>query len=284
MKPSSRMTRVVKRLIYRAIHASRPVHPVTAYCCGLRFEIASNCRIGEALYANGFERYQRGILDQVVTSGSTVLDIGANLGFYTCLFARKVGQAGQVIAVEPTPKVFQALRHNISINRLGDRVTTLRVALSNQEGSAKMHLYSEGNEVYNSLGVTKSWLPEPPESSIDVDTMTMDYLLHKIPDSTQCFVKIDVEGFQHQVLQGGFNRLRDMPNVAMMVEMNDLASQQCGTSSKDSFELLSECGFLPYRTTDGKSLSPLADNLRMSEALNDDIFFFKRPPQFARSA
>ena len=284
MKPSSRMMRVAKRLIYRAIHANRPVHSLIANCCGLQFKIASNCRIGEALYANGFERNQRGILDQAILPGSTILDVGANLGFYTCLFAKKVGQAGKVIAVEPTPMVFQSLQENVSLNNLNDRVTTLPVALSDKGGVAKMHVFSEGNEVYNSLGAMDSWLGEPPEGSIDVETTTMDSLLNKIPDSTPCFIKIDVEGFQHQVLRGGLNRLRQMPNVAMMVEMNDLTSEQCGTSGNETLEMLNSCGFSPYITTDGKSLRPLTDGAHASEALNDDVFFFKNPPEFARAA
>lgn len=284
MKPSSRATRIAKRLLYRSIHAHRSLHSVTARCCGLRFRIASNCRIGEAIYANGFERLQRGILDQVISPGSTVLDVGANLGFYTCLFAKKVGPTGRVIAVEPTPAVFQALQHNISLNDMEDRVTSLRVALSHKQGTAKMHVFSEGNEVYNSLGVTNSWFPEPPVSSIEVDTTTLDSLLGELRPDTSCFIKIDVEGFQHQVLQGGGRYLREMPNLALMVELNDVASQQCGTSSQESLELLNSCGFHPYVTIDGQRLMPLSDYAHLPHAMNDDIFFFKKSICLAKVA
>ncbi len=125
MKPSSRATRIARRLIYRSVHAPRVPHPVPPRCCGLRFRVASNCRIGEDTRVNGFEHFQRGLLDQVITPGSTVLDIGANLSYYTCPFAKKVRHTGRVIAVEPTPMVSQTLQHNISLNRMEDRVTSL---------------------------------------------------------------------------------------------------------------------------------------------------------------
>jgi FkbM family methyltransferase len=284
MKSSSRTARVAKRLLYRAIHAHRPVHPVTARCCGLLFHVASNCRIGEDLYANGFERLQRGILDQIISPGSTVLDIGANLGFYTCLFAKRVGSAGRVIAVEPTPKVFQSLQHNVVLNRMEDRVTSLCAALSDRQGVAKLNLFPEGNEVYNSIGATKSWQHESPESSIEVNTTTLDSLLAESPDDKSCFVKIDVEGFQHQVLQGGINRLREMHNLSLMIEMNDMASRQCGTSTEESLRLLDSCGFNPFITRDGESLTPLSDYKHIPGELNEDVFFFKKSPRLARAA
>lgn len=284
MKPSSRISRILKRLVFRAIHTHRAIHPVTARCCGLQFQVSSNCRIVEDLYTNGFERLQRGILEQIILPGSTVLDVGANLGFYTCLFASKVGPTGKVIAVEPTPSVFQTLQNNIALNGLNDRVAPLQIALSDTEGTASMHVFSEGNEVYNSLGAEKSWLDEPPESSIDVSTKTMDLLLAEIPNDEPCFIKIDVEGFQHQVLQGGINRLNQMQHVALMVELNDNTSQQCGSTAGDSLELMSSCGFQPYATTDGKHLEPLSSCPAMPEGFNRDIFFFKELPPAMRAA
>ena len=236
------------------------------------------------MYVNGFERLQRGILDQVVFPGSTVLDVGANLGFYTCLFAQRVGNAGRVIAVEPTPRVFQSLQENIALNNLQHRVESLRLALSDKIGVARMNIFSEGNEVYNSMGVTKTWQAEAPKESIKVDTSTMDELLRDVSDKTFCFVKIDVEGFQHQVLQGGVNRLRELENIALMVEMNDMASHQCGTSTGGSVKLLESCGFRPYVTKDGNSLTPLCNSGRASEVLNEDVFFFKATPRIACAA
>jgi FkbM family methyltransferase len=281
MKPSPRGIRVARRLIYRVLHAGRSAHPIEFQCCGVRFRIESSSRIGEDLYANGFERQSRGLLDQIIAPGSIVVDVGANIGFYTCLFAKKVGSTGKVIAVEPTPSVFQSLCQNIRLNRMNDRVLAIQAALSSEQGVSRLNVFPEGQEVYNSLGATNV---ENARGSIEVDTRTLDSVLDGISDGRQCIVKIDVEGFENTVLRGGINRLRRMTNIALMVEINDHASQQCGSSSQDSLELLRSCGFRPYVTNDGKSLEPLKSSANSGAGLNDNVFFFKDVPSLARAA
>ena len=246
--------------------------------------MSSNCRIGEDLYSNAFERIQRGILDQIVQPDFTVLDIGANLGFYTCLFAKRVGATGRVIAVEPTPTVFRALKRNVALNGLGDTVNSICVALSDEKGTARMNVFADGKEVYNSLGSTSSPKREIPEGGIEVRTTTLDALLNKVPPNSRCFAKIDVEGYQHQVLMGGIQQLSRLKNIALMVEMNEWASQQCGFSTRNSIELLHSCGFNSFVTNDGKSLLRLCDSRDPRKPLNEDVFFLKNRTSLVRAA
>src|SRR4051812_3071816 len=103
MRPDPRPLRLAKRLWYRAAHATRSAHEVHAHLCGLDISFSSRSRIGEEIFANAFERNERMMIAEIMKPGDTVIDVGANVGFYSCLFARRVGTHGQVLAFEPTP-------------------------------------------------------------------------------------------------------------------------------------------------------------------------------------
>ena len=74
-------------------------------------------------------------LPQLVGRGATAIDIGANLGYYTCPLADIVGSEGRVYAVEPVPVIFEVLRHNVG-NR--QNVTLLNYALGEEERTIEM--------------------------------------------------------------------------------------------------------------------------------------------------
>lgn len=257
MKPDPMPLRVAKRLIYRTLHAHRPAHPVTARYCGLRLRFDSSSRIGEAIYANAFERHQRLILDQILTPGITVVDVGANIGFYTCLFARKVGPQGRVIAVEPTPASFVTLQENVARNGCQQRVECHQCALSDREGHAALNVYDKGQDVYNTLGSFNALAAGSPVATVDVPTARLDRLLENKSLDNGCFIKIDVEGFEYQVLSGAVDHLRSLPKVALMVELNDRAATACGSSTAATMDLLKDCGFHPYQAGGGPYVEAL---------------------------
>lgn len=239
---------------------------------------SSRNRLGEEIYANAFERQERTFLDQLIAPGLTVLDVGANLGFYTCLFASKVGPSGRVIAFEPTPSTFQALEQNVRINGFGDVVACRCCALSNTEGVAPMNTFPEGGDVYNSFGATCALDGGRPQSVIQVPTTTLDAALESEDLRNGCFLKIDVEGFEHQVLLGGQRRLRREPKLALMVELYEPAARQCGSSTLATLDLLEGCGFEAYRMTAAIGLARLqaSDRIELAEGrLPPDVFFFK---------
>jgi len=82
--------------------------------------------------------------------GETFMDIGANNGYYTILAADLVGPKGKVISLEPNPKAFQRLLHNIEINNLKN-VIPLNIALSDKDGKAILYLNSGSEDGLASL-------------------------------------------------------------------------------------------------------------------------------------
>ena len=135
------------------------------------------------------------VIDQL-THG-TFLDIGANVGFFTVRAARRLGTNGHVIAIEPHPKRFEVLRTNTALNRL-DNVTCVPYAAGSANGHTKIF------EPDHSFG------PHPMDVScfaigdkaFDVEMRTIDTILASIKAPPLSLVKIDVEGFEPQVISG----------------------------------------------------------------------------------
>jgi len=91
-------------------------------------------------------------LAETVKPGMTVVDIGANLGYFTLLMADLVGAAGRVHAFEPNPPITARLRQNVSINGISERVTVYEQALSDRNGADAVLLSPHGEPKNAYLG------------------------------------------------------------------------------------------------------------------------------------
>ena len=266
--------------MYRALHAWRPPHTVESNCSGVRLHYSSRNISGEEFYANAFERRERELLDKIITPGLTVLDVGANLGFFTCLFAHRVGPTGRVIAFEPSPDTFRLLNENVRTNGFKDLVDCRCCALSDTEGTARLHVFSQGYEGYNSLGASRFSDSCAAVAAIDVGTTTIDRCLEQAgADSCKgYFIKVDVEGFEQRVLAGGLDHLNRIENLSLMVELYEPSARQCGSSTLETLDLLESCGFHAYRIAEIGDLAPLDGKSRaelIEARLYPNVFFFK---------
>jgi FkbM family methyltransferase len=123
-------------------------------------------------------------------------DIGANIGYYTCLLGQSVGPTGRVVAFEPARETRERLAHNIGLNKLAN-VEVSPLALGGAEGVARIHYRDAGLfEGTASLSERRG-----QTGSEEVQVATLDSLLTRFgaPD----FLKIDVEGAQLDVWRGG---------------------------------------------------------------------------------
>jgi len=138
------------------------------------------------------------VLERLVTSlkpGEVVFDVGANVGLYTVLLAKVVGEGGQVIAFEPEGQTYAHLLDNLKLNSLTN-VRCFRKALGERSGQAK--LYS--GEVIG--GASLLHAPEGKGSGEVVDIVEGDQLVAAENLPLPRAVKIDVEGYEYAVIQG----------------------------------------------------------------------------------
>ncbi|MGH9679430.1 MAG: FkbM family methyltransferase, partial [Candidatus Acidiferrales bacterium] len=98
------------------------------------------------------------------------IDVGANIGYFSCLMAKLAGLAGKVIAVEPEPTNLDLLRQNLKINQLAN-VTVHPCALGASEGSAKLGLYKPSNRGRHSI------IDASERESIEVPVRTLDEIV-----------------------------------------------------------------------------------------------------------
>jgi FkbM family methyltransferase len=131
------------------------------------------------------------------TAGQTVIDAGANVGFFSLRHAQNVGPSGRVFAFEPNPQVFELLQRNMARNGL-TQVRCLASALGEQVSEVRFHADPRGT----SLGhvATES------EGGDPVLCTTLDALVEQEQLSRIDLLKMDVEGYEPHILRGGLGR------------------------------------------------------------------------------
>ncbi len=127
--------------------------------------------------------------------GGVAFDIGANLGEWTLPLARAAGPGGRVLAFEPNPTVADALARSLRIGGLR-QVTLHRAALSDSEGTAPF-IVAAGNSGESRIGAAADG------SEIQVRTRLLDAVAAEAGLARIDLVKIDVEGHERKVLEGG---------------------------------------------------------------------------------
>ncbi len=168
---------------------------------GLQFDVYKRDAVGRGIYKHG--AHQPVMREWMIrrfagASGAKCLvDIGANVGYFTCILARLAGLEGSVIAFEPELKNLRLLNRNIALNGIRN-VKVEPVALGAEDGTASLFTYKNNNQGRHSLvasaGMTK----------IDVPVRRLDDVLRTQdrPFESIDLVKIDVEGYEPFALSG----------------------------------------------------------------------------------
>ena len=157
--------------------------------------------ISKALLVYGTrEEDHRQMMCMSLKVGDSVLDIGANIGYYVIMGAGLVGNEGKICAVEPDLQNIEILRKNVEINHLQDRVDIKCCAISNYSGNGKFYLYGESNlhslhPVTYSGEVKRNWQKEVSVPVYDIYDFVENY-------GPFDFIRMDIEGAEVEVLEG----------------------------------------------------------------------------------
>lgn len=165
------------------------------------------------------------MLDQFISDGDWVIDIGANVGHYTKRFSELVGPKGRVIAIEPVPTTFSLLSANAQMFKYPN-VTLINAAVSNELGILGISIPKLPTGLLNYY---MARLVPAEESALPVMTLSLDALCF---EKRIGLVKIDAEGHEALVLSG-MHRLIDRFHPVLIVE----------TGSEEIIEDLSSRGY-----------------------------------------
>lgn len=167
--------------------------------------------------------------------GSVVLDIGANLGEYTVLAARATGIHGRVIAYEPNPTVRKRLVRNINANGFGN-VEVCPNALGSEDGIAVLRVPHDES----GLGTL---LPEAVGTEFPVEVRRLDGVLVKQNRTRLSMIKLDVEGFELEVLRGAQETIAEMRPVILYECAEEAFETRHGRILTPAMALLEDAGY-----------------------------------------
>ena len=173
----------------------------------------------ELLIYNVHEPFSTNILMKNLREGMVCLDIGANLGYYATLESKMVGKTGKVIALEPSPVSFKYLERNLDLQNESN-YEALNLACGGEDGEVRFlitpksnlnRVLKEDEEAPSDMNVVKVPMKK-------LDTFLKEKSLKKLD-----FIRMDVEGYEKQILEGGKESIRKFkPMIQVEVHLQRL--------------------------------------------------------------
>ncbi|HWO33442.1 MAG TPA: FkbM family methyltransferase [Candidatus Acidoferrum sp.] len=206
----SRLANVIHSLLNRLAVERYPILPCGGVLKGFRMRVDWQLHRSFA-YGSWEPEVVRSIQKHVIP-GTTVLDIGAQSGFYSLLLSRLVGLEGMVVAFEPLPANFRVLEENLNLNKV-QNVTIRREAVSDRSGEISFAFPHEEASL-----VAGPVLESDNLGTFQVPSISLDDFMLQSGRSVQ-FVKMDVEGAETAVLRGAVQTLRTY-HPSLVVELH----------------------------------------------------------------
>jgi FkbM family methyltransferase len=188
----------------------------------------------EAYFSGEFETGTTTIASALVQPSDTVLDIGANIGWFTTLFASRLRGGGRCIAFEPNPETFRLLEDNCTMNGSGPAVVLRNIGLADAPGTLQLHMFQglgSGRASLSNLG-------RKDATTVDIPVITLDDALAEINVGAVDLIKIDVEGAEMKVLRGAKALLAQDPAPIWIVEMNRETAANSGYEPSEMLRLI----------------------------------------------
>lgn len=209
--------------------------------------------IPDLLVLGSYERGTTRLFKETIGEGMVVVDIGANIGHFTLIAARLVGNKGRVFAFEPEPHNFDLLVKNLELNRYSN-VIPVPKAVSNRNGRARLYLDKIN---WGEHSLSKQCPTHFNGVSVEVEIQTLDDFL-KDYDGKVDFIKIDAQGAELAIIQGMTNVIKNNRDLKMVVEFWPEGLRHFGSSPEELLNALVSYGFKLYQIDEHKeSLTPV---------------------------
>lgn len=215
----------------------RPTSTVMLAARSLGRKLGVNRWISSLLRGNDYEGRYDERLSGLLQPGDCVWDVGANVGYYTKTFARRVGQKGHVYAFEPSPKNYERLVDSCSGLT---NVTPVRSAVGYRDGEVLTLIQGEDD-----LGATSRIGAAQSGQGAEVTVRSGDGMVADNLASPPNIIKIDVEGFEWEVLQGMPQVLanRSLRAIGIEIHFGILSKRGLKSAPKQIEDLLRRVGF-----------------------------------------
>ena len=224
--------------------------------------IRATARVSDFLFRNVppvyvalYDRYKRAtegdeiaLIAQCVRPGNRVVDVGANVGFYSAHLARCVGPTGTVYAFEPGAENFARLLARARVYR---QIHPVRAAVTDRDGTTDLHLSPDLNVDH------RTYATDEQRQKVTVDAISLDSFLRR--GEVVDFIKMDIQGGEYAALLGMRDVVARSPTVRILMELWPFVHERFGAGTRTLLSLLESYGFVVRRMGSpdpGRRLSP----------------------------
>ena len=224
-------------------------------------------------YATGlYEVDVTAVVSSILHDGMAVLDIGANIGYYTLLASRLVGESGHVYSFEPDPEVFMYLEQNALANRCVN-VTSINKAVGATVGAV----------TFQRVELERGFVSKGGLGALTVEQVTVDRYFSDLGWPPVDLVKIDIEGSEEDALRGMQNLISHNPRLRLIMELNMDAISRTGGTLASLIETIGRLGFTACYVIELRRYVALDELLAGSRAIHNLLLSSSSTPAFRQA-
>jgi FkbM family methyltransferase len=199
-----------------------------------------------------YEPIETDFIAKTVKKDMTVLDVGANIGYYTLLMSDKVGTNGKVFSFEPDPQNQVVLSKNIAVNNL-QNVHLEKAAVSSESGTVRLYGTDDKGDqrIYDS---------HDGRQFVTVPSVSIDDFIEKMKIVKVDFLKMDIQGAEPFAVMGMKKMIKKNPGIILCIEFWPFGLEKCGFGVKQFLDLAKECGLQYFDLNAGGDYNKLADD------------------------
>lgn len=236
--------------VKRRVTGEREATPVPLRLPFGAWWLARDDHVGRPVREGQFETAETAFVERWLQPGMTVLDIGAHHGYYTLIASSRVGSEGRVFAFEPSAREQQVLRKHLELNGCRN-VVVEEIALGREEKVAELYVVQGRQTGCNSL---RKPIIEGTAMARKVRVVRLDDWIEGRKMGRVDFIKLDVEGGEMDVLEGGDRLFERRPRPVVLAEVQDVRTEPWGYHAKEIVEYLRGKGFMWFEIAPDGSL------------------------------
>lgn len=238
---------------------------------GHRLFLDPNDNLGLDFYNDKeLNRFEIETAEKFIQKGDTVIDVGANVGFFTLIFARAAGREGKIFAFEPEPHNLSLLKKNIEANNYKN-ITIVDKAVGEKSEKVKLFLsdFNVGDHrIYDPYEKTARWKNSGVEydrlsqkgarrQSVETEIVVLDDYFSDYKGPVD-FVKIDVQGAEGGVVKGMKGIIRKNPQMKVICEFWPAGMAMFGVPAEEFLFMLQDLRFQFYEIDNKEGLGSLS--------------------------
>jgi len=200
--------------------------------------------VDRILYLYGFESENLKYFKKTIKKDDVVFDVGANIGIYSLVASKTIGQNGKVYSFEPADRAHSCLLKNIEINKFKN-IVPIKKGVSNYSGNATFNVCDD--DAYNSLGnePMRKIIKTEKISVVTIDDFVKENNIKKVD-----VIKVDTEGAEYLVFKGADKTLRKHKPV-LLFEYNRSVVKGYSNSLGDLTDLIKSLDYALYEFING---------------------------------